>query len=209
MPDSPENVATKAIADIKAWNAQGFRRARAVLDRKFPDVSSFVFADIDGSSNGPVYELATFLDRIQDLESSPDRKATRKQDHAALEALASRGINEVMFKELRSMLASAQVQATALEAAPADDRTTAITELYLWLRDWRETARAVIKNKSQLRMLGIGGKRAKKAAPQPTPVVTQPPVVIGPAQPAAPQLPAAPVAQLTQGTPATDAAKVA
>lgn len=203
--ESPENVSNKAIGEIKSWIVQGFRRVRAALDRKWPDVSKFVFADIDGSSNGPVFELATFLDRISDLEKSPERKATRKQDHAALEALSSRGLNDVVFKQLRALLNEAQVVQAAPVSSP-DARTDAVVELYLWLRDWRETARAVVKNKSQLRMLGIAGKRAKKNATT-TPVAPAQPITI---TPVAPQAPTTPIAALPQSTtPSTDASKVA
>lgn len=203
--ESPDNVSTKAIGEIKSWNTQGFRRMRAVLDRKWPDISAFVFADIGGAKNGPVYELATVLDRISDLQKSPERKATRKQDHAALEALSSRGLNDLVFKQLRALLNEAQVVQAPPTTATPDSRTDAVTELYLWLRDWRETARAVITNKSQLRMLGIGGKRAKKSTTsQPTTPVPSPVTIT----PVAPQAPSTPIAQLPQSTtPSTDVAK--
>jgi hypothetical protein len=205
--ESPENISSKAIADIKAWIVQGFRRVRATLDRKWPDVSKFVFADIDGTNNGPVFEMATFLDRIDDLEKSPERKATRKQDHAALEALSSRGLNDVVFKQLRTLLNEVQVVQAAPVTGSVDAGTDAVTELYLWLRDWREQARAVVKNKSQLRMLGIGGKRAKKSATTTAPTTPALPAAPITITPVAPQAPTTPIAQLTQGSASPDATK--
>ena len=196
-PAAPVNVSAQAISEIESWNGQGFRRARAVLDRKFPEVSAFIFADIDGSVNGPVYDLATFLDRCKDLESGADRKGSRKSDHAALAALASRGIGKAELTHLASLVEDARVQPEPAPA-PVDNgaRTAAITELYLWLRDWRETARAVIKNRTHLRMLGIGGKKGKKnAAPVPSPVTVTPVVAA----------PSAPIAALPAGAPANDA----
>lgn len=192
-PIATVSVAAKAIAEIKGWNGQGFRRARAVLDHKFPAVSEFIFAGIDGSELGPVFDLMTFLDRCKDLENGADRKATRKTDHAALAALASRGIGDAELKRLRALTDAARTVSEPTAAPPSsDERAAAITELYLWLRDWRETARAVIKNRTHLRMLGIGGKKGKKVA---APVAS--PVVVTPVAPSAPQL--------TAGTPANDA----
>jgi hypothetical protein len=65
--------------------------------------------------------------------------------------------------------------------AEDDGRTAAITELYVWLRDWRETARAVIKNRAQLISLGIGKQHSKKNAPAPSPVTITPVVSALPA----------------------------
>ena len=48
-----------AVAEISAWVGQGFQRARAVWGRKFPEISAYVFADIDNSDNGAVYDLGT------------------------------------------------------------------------------------------------------------------------------------------------------
>jgi hypothetical protein len=177
-PTAPENKAAEAVAQISAWVSQGLARARAVWQRKFPEVLAYVFQDIDGSDNGAVYDLATFLDRCKDLQNGAERKATRKTDHAALAALAERGIGDATLKHLGSLLEVAQKQpaVTPIEVkVNADERTAAITELYVWLRDWRETARAVIKNRTQLISLGIGKKRAKKAAARaPTLATTAP-----------------------------------
>ncbi|MGH7282192.1 MAG: hypothetical protein ACRELY_11750, partial [Polyangiaceae bacterium] len=131
-PESPENDSAKAVAEIESWVGQGFERARAVWERKFPDVEAYVFQDIDGSKAGALYDLATFLDRVSELQNGAARKATRKSDHAALEALAQRGIGSDVLESMKSLLKIAQAS------------TTAVTELHGWLRDWRKTARAVI-----------------------------------------------------------------
>ncbi|MGH7286076.1 MAG: hypothetical protein ACRELY_31530 [Polyangiaceae bacterium] len=102
-----------------------------------------------------------------------------------------------MRKHIASLLAKSQKQpALSPSEAPttATERDVALTNLYLWLREWRETARTAIKNRSQLIQLGIAKRRANKAAttPAPSPVVVTP--VATPEPPpavAVPQLPAA------------------
>ncbi|MGH7281072.1 MAG: hypothetical protein ACRELY_06080, partial [Polyangiaceae bacterium] len=78
---------------------------------------------------------------------------------------------------MKSLLKTAQASTPVTPiVAPVDDRTAAVTELYGWLRDWRKTARAVIKNRSQLISLGIGKRHSKKSAatPAPSPVTITP-----------------------------------
>lgn len=171
-PPAPENKAAEAVAEISAWIGPAIQRAHAVWTRKFPEVAAYVLQDIDGKGNDPVYELATFLDHCKELQNGADRKATRKTDHAALAALAERGIGDDVLKHMASLLEIAQTQ-PKLEPltikVTADERTAAITELYVWLRDWRETAHAVIKNRAHLISLGVAKKRLKKKATQTPP----------------------------------------
>ena len=94
-------------------------------------------------------------------------KNKKRRKHATTFAGPPTGVH------LASLLEVAQTQPVVTPVEVKDDgRTAAITDLYVWLRDWRETARAVIKNRAQLISLGIGKRHAKKtaAATPPSPV---------------------------------------
>ena len=190
------NESIEAIREIEAWMGPNLTRARAVLQRRFADAYDFVFGGLEiGNKQEAMITVSTFLARLDDLESSAERKASRKSDHAALEALASRGITADVRRHMAALIVKSQKQPelTASEApSSAAERDAALANLYLWVREWRETARTVIKNRSMLIQLGIGKRRAKNGAATPTPVVVTP--VATPEPPAAvavPQLPAA------------------
>jgi hypothetical protein len=63
-------------------------------------------------------------------------------------------------------------------APETDARMEALTELYAWIQDWSDCARAVITRRDQLIRLGIGKRHARVAAtPAPQPAPAPAPVV--------------------------------
>jgi hypothetical protein len=106
--------------------------------------------------------VTTFLERMAALRDSPNRKATRKADHAALRGLTERGIGQALFDRLSELVAAASVEADQVE-------------------EWSTVARAVIKRRDYLIRLGLGSPHARRgAAPvgtavPPRPVTTAPP----------------------------------
>ncbi len=208
------NPATAANAEIEAWIVPGFQRSHAVLHRKHPAQEAYVFQDLKATRGaGALLEVTLYLDRLDALESSPARKSTRKDDHAALASLAERGVTPEVRKHLRSLLTIVQKQPLGEISAPVQsDKTKALMALHGWLTDWSDTARAVITNRAQLIQLGIAKRRSKNAAapatkpatPITTPVVVTP-VAATSATPNAPQLPpavAAPALPAASATPA-------
>ena len=82
-----------------------FVRAHAVLRRFHPEQDAFVFGNlVTASGIAAVPVVATFLDRLDALESSPERKSTRKADHDALDLLAQRGLTKEQRKDMRHLV---------------------------------------------------------------------------------------------------------
>ncbi|MFS8071398.1 MAG: hypothetical protein ACMG6S_33930, partial [Byssovorax sp.] len=147
----------------------------AALDRRHPEQSLFVFEGLTASTGaGAVLGVATLLDRLDALEKSPERKATRKADQAALDTLAKRGIPTAERARLRALVITAMTAAKAEEDAgdAADDGAPneAVLKLHAWYGEWSEVARAVIKRRDHLIRLGLAKRKktAKGAAGTPT-----------------------------------------
>lgn len=155
-----------------AWDEDGFRRIRSALERLHPDQAEYVFAGGLAASTGAqsVIGVKKLLDRLRDLESGKGRKATHKDDLAALDTLTGRGFDTAERERLRALVETAQTLADPdEEALPADADSTgpdpALVALYGWYKDWSNTAHSVIKKRSHLIALGLAERRpAKKAA---------------------------------------------
>jgi len=177
-----------AVKEIDSWQSMVFARGHAALRRLHPEQDAFVFSSItQGSGIQSVPVVAMVLDRLDALEHSPERKSSRKADHAALETLSQRGLTSASRKNARQLVKLVETSAptVVMETPKADERTLALESVYEWVQDWSDCARNVISNRSHLIKLGIGKRRSRKVAdptPQPTPV--------------APQLPGAPIALL-------------
>ncbi|MEO5726050.1 MAG: hypothetical protein ABI134_20685 [Byssovorax sp.] len=168
-------AARDATVEIDAWDEPNFRLIRAALDRRHPEQSLFVFEGLTASTGaGAVVGVATLLDRLDALEKSPERKATRKADQAALDTLAKRGIPTAERARLRALVTTAMTAAKAEEDASdaADDGAPneALLKLHAWYGEWSEVARAVIKRRDHLIRLGLAKRKktAKGAAGTPT-----------------------------------------
>ena len=158
-----------------------FKRVNATLRGKHPAQHTYLLGGLTpGEGVEAVTAVESLLDRIDRLATDPDRKATRKEDQAALAALAARGVSAALEKRLRRLIA---VYKTPRDVPPPPPSTGEEQEhvdrlyaLYVWLREWRELARAVVTRKDQLRALGIGRRSKKKrvAAAGPTGPVLEP-----------------------------------
>jgi len=170
--------AAAAIAELDAWDEPNFRVARAAL-ATMPEQLAYVFDNLEPQKGvGAVASVTTFLDRADGLESSKERKATRKADQAALDKLAERGIGPDERKRLRGLLATATAspEAEALlpagtsdsakEAAAKAEQREAKIALWTLLSEWSEVAKADIKRRDHLIQLGIAKRKAKKNTPK-------------------------------------------
>lgn len=171
VPIAPraDNPAADALRAIDAWDEPSFAKASAALERRFPAQWEFVFGDglAPATGTASVLSVIKFLDRLDALESSPNRKATRKEDRAALNLLASRGIDDAARAEMRKLLKTAQrapevplSDAHAIELAATREEDA--LALYRWYREWSTTAHAVIKRRDQLIALGLAKRKDRK-----------------------------------------------
>lgn len=194
----------EATQKLEEWQSAMLPRAQAALHRLHPEQEAFIFDNLISGQNAAVVNVALFLDRCDALQNAPERKSTRKADHAALATLGSRGINEAARKQgehLVHVIESTPAPIpTDTSDLPPDARTEALTELHAWVQDWSGCARTVIARRDQLIRLGIGKRRARSSAAP----VTTPPVAATPVAPveqpvALPAAPSAPV--LVQSAP--------
>jgi len=160
-----------AIKELDGWDESGYRRARAALGRLHPEQCTFVFEGLTASTGmQAALGVMTFLDRLDAFESSPERKSTRKEDHAALETLATRGIDAAERARLRKLT---KVVATSpdldLDGVAEEEekreaaRQKALVALRAWFMDWSETARSVIPRRDYLIRLGLANRKANGA----------------------------------------------
>lgn len=168
IEDLPDEVA-EAVKELDAWDESGFRRARAALTRLHPEQCKLVFRNNLQASTGmgSVMGVMAFLDRLDALESAPDRKATRKEDHAALATLEKRGIGKDVRLHLRGLVKTVQSSPDiAFDTAPTEqekseeEKQNALIALRAWFEDWSDTARSVISRRDYLIRLGLAKRRS-------------------------------------------------
>jgi len=171
-----EKTVAKAMADIDAWDEPNFGLIDTALRRRFPGQHEFVFAGNLKARVGAlsVASTRTMLQRLDRLEDGAERKSTRKDDHAALELLAERGVDKAERKKVAGWLSIVGTQNDAvIEGADAADAATASAELQRrniliklrdWLEEWTGVARVAVKRKRDRMHLGMARqKRATKA----------------------------------------------
>ena len=182
------NPAIVAIGELSTWCSPGFHRVHAALKHEFPDQDLYVF-DALSSATGAAAILAVelLLNRLDALESSKAREATKDVDAKALELLAERGIDSAERKRLRGLVETAK--AGSHTAPPTDETATrakALVDLRVWYEDWSETAHAVFERRADLIKLGLAQRQPRAAAvADPTPPVPAP---IAPVPPAVPHM---------------------
>ncbi len=142
-----------ATEKLLAWQSSMFLRAHAALRR--------------------------LLDQ---LENSAARKSSRKADHAALATLETRGVTKEERKQAKHLVNLIETTAAPdITSAPpsADKRMSALMDVYEWVQDWSDSARAVITRRDQLIRLGIGKRqtRAVPVDPQPAASPAPPPAL--------------------------------
>lgn len=197
IPSTPvPDPVTEGIASCEAWQATGLIRARAMMQLAFPEQAAFMFHDfVPGTGTAAVLNVATFLQRRQELENGVERKGTRKADHEALQVIEETGVTKDTLKKLQGFVDSVQTVAAPIRPqhlADADaKRTEVLRKIHAWITAWSEMARTVITRRDQMIKLGIAKRRSHKAkgavTPPAPPVTPAPPVVVAPAAPQLPQ----------------------
>lgn len=160
-PLPAEPTAAAAKAELDTWYERHGRLIRAALQLRFPVQAHFLLAGLPGAVAGDGQGLVAvllLLNRLDALEKSPARAATREEDRQALALLARRGITP----EERVRLQDVTVRGRSLDSsrdaeAPARlaEQQETLRALHIWHREWSETARAVISRRDLLVRLGL------------------------------------------------------
>jgi len=177
--EAPSSTAREAISELDQWDEPWFAITRSALARHHPEYIEFMFGDdlqaVEGS--GAVLAVETYLDRLDALESDPDRADSRDADLAVLATLAQRGVTEAQRAQLRGLIEQAKTlpespspeelqQAAEARSAAAEAHLKRLHDLYLWYKDWSSVARNAINRRDQLIRLGLANRRRPEPQPE-------------------------------------------
>jgi hypothetical protein len=168
--DGKDPRAVEAILEIDGRDEDLFRVVRASVIHRHPAQAAFLLDGIGpGEGIESVLNMRHLLDRLDALESAPEREATRAEDHAALATLSSRAITKELRTELRTLVDTAQSPDGPAPSAEelarlAADRQKALIQLRVWYEEWSEIARVAIKRRSHLQALGLASRGGRKGA---------------------------------------------
>lgn len=105
-----------------------------------------------------VVGMQLFLTRLDELAASPN-----EADKAAIASLEKRNITAAERARLAAFVARAkaapEVPASPVPAADEEAQMNALRALRVWFEDWSETARATIKKRAHLIVLGLAKRR--------------------------------------------------
>jgi hypothetical protein len=163
---SDDRKARAALKELDTWDASAFRRIHSALRRLHREQDEFVFDNLEREPGNKAFvSVGRLLERLEELESSPDRVATRQADHAALATLATRGFDPATRARLAELVAIAQsFQSPPREPVAATESEKALEELNAWYEDWAETARSAITRRDLLIVMGLSKRRRRQSA---------------------------------------------
>ncbi|MBI2376580.1 MAG: hypothetical protein HYV07_21470 [Deltaproteobacteria bacterium] len=151
-----------AIAELDAWDEDGFRIARAALKARFPKQAEALLGNLEASTGpGAVLGVSAFLDRLDVLADSDD-----PDDQAAVELLEKRGIGVSERKRLRGLLTQVEELEPPRAIVAPDDGTYVenLVKLRSWYEEWSEIARVKVKRRDLLILMGLAQRKARRSA---------------------------------------------
>jgi len=157
-----DSTVAGALAELDAIDADTIEVIDATLSRRFPDQAKVLIGGLRPATGmRAVYNVDHIVRGAKALRSAANRKATRKQDKAALDLLAERGLTTAELDRLAELVA---VATSASEVQPpdpaegqaADERyVRALGDLWLWYNEWSRIAKTVVKRRDYLMQLGL------------------------------------------------------
>ncbi len=166
---SEDTSVAEAIAEIDAWDEPTFSIADASLKHRHPAQYAFVFQDLRATRGvGAVVGAQTFLTRLDALESSPDRAATREADHAALATLAERGITPAERARVRELIRKTEALtddgSSGMEQLSVAEQTSRLRAARAFYEEWSQIARTLITRRDLQIRLGLAQRKSPGAS---------------------------------------------
>jgi|GEM_PF-1153870 len=166
----------EAMLTVDAWDEPAHRLIRASWKRRYPDQLAFLLEGLAPATGmAAVAGVSTLLDRFGEMEKGEGRKGSHKQDLAALELLAQRGLTSDERSRMRELVARAQQGEAPAPGAPPEDQkkqvereqahADALVALRHWYEEWSEIARIAITRRDHLIRLGLAKRKARKTEP--------------------------------------------
>ena len=166
-----ETAAAQAINAIDAWDAPAYSAAHAVLDVRHPEVSRFLFENLEANVGvAAVAGVQRFLNRIDTLRDGKAPNIDPETARSGIELLATRKIvDTTKAAELRQLIETARLGARpdeVIEAPEMDPRRRDVAASYIsWLNEWREVARVSVSRRDYRISLGIAQRRQASEEP--------------------------------------------
>jgi hypothetical protein len=147
LDPTEDEPAREARDRIAAFVHDHFPRLRAAIEREHPElVGVFDFGAV--ASTDPVLLVGQWLERVAALP--------RRRRANLLATLTRRGVSEAVRRNLGQDVTTAMQAAVPATTGPVRaERGAEIAALYQWYSDWGATARALIKRKDWLVVLGL------------------------------------------------------
>jgi hypothetical protein len=164
---TPETAAAQAMNAVDDWDAPAFAAAEAVLGARFPQVKTFLFANLQASVGiAAVAGVELFLDRIAMLREGKVDGIEPEAARAAVTLLELRKIlDPAKEQELRQLIQTVRVGARPDEVVQPTQmdprRLETATEFIKWLTEWREVARVAIKRRDYRISLGLARRKTE------------------------------------------------
>jgi len=153
-----------AIAAISQWAEENLGPIRTTLANLYREQEKYVFYRSELLESHATLIVRAILERIETLREGTDpyREESREADRAAIELLETRNLlDRAQEGRLKAQLEKAfepDLDDTNLpEGMETDDESylAKAERFHAWLKDWRDTARSVIKNRRHLIRLGL------------------------------------------------------
>ena len=167
--ETEDTAVAETIAEIDAWDEPTYSIADASLKHRHPAQHAFVFQDLKASRGvAAVVGVHAFLARLDALEASPDRAATRAADHAALATLSERGITADerarVWKLVRKAEALTEDASSDAKQLSAAEQTSRLREARVFFEEWAQITRTLITRRDLLIRLGLAQRKAPGAS---------------------------------------------
>lgn len=165
--DADKKVA-EAIRTLDALDEGHFAIAKTALLYNFVAQHDFVFHELSASTGAEsVVGWRTFLTRVNALRTGDGRDpSTRKDDAAALELLAQRGLDQTELRRIEALVKTAEgVGAETQLADPEAEkaRVARLEKLWAWYAQWASVARVEVKSRALRIRLGLAKRRTRSS----------------------------------------------
>jgi len=162
---APEAPAVELVGALDAWENQWFPIIEVVLRTSHPEVHEVVFLNLT-QTEGPqvVVSVRTLLDRLEAMVRPKDEGGLGDRGEKARAHLTRRGVSDEVLAEARALLARVgKPPSTDEPIVDPEARAAAEAHMWSWYLEWSGIARAAIKDRNLLAVLGFGraGRRTK------------------------------------------------
>lgn len=161
LDNEPPTVDARLVREIDEWENRWYPIVDATLLHNYPDVHARVFRNLRQTEGAEVIlGVATLLDRLEEV-AAPVEQGGMADGSAAMALLARRGLTPEVIGAARALLEEVgSIEPLDDEEEVDDEAASEALELaerrmWSWYLEWSQIARAAIRDRRLLRMLGF------------------------------------------------------